>query len=141
MFTKFAAGVVLTGALALGSVGVASAATPSTSTATPAKVSAAARLHQLKRAEYLVKHPQAFNCANEAKAEAKITKAEAKITAGLPKLVAAEQKAEANGHTKLAARIQKAITKAESPSTTQALQKLQAEITAKCAAPSTSTAG
>jgi hypothetical protein len=140
MFTKFAAGVVLTGALALGSVGVAAAATPSTSGSPAAKVSVSAKLRQLHRAEYLVKHPQAFNCANEAKAEAKITKAEARITAGLPKLVAAEKKAEANGHTKLAARIQKAITKAENPSTTQALQKLQAEITAKCA-PSTSTAG
>ena len=48
---QVAAGVALTGALALGSVGVAAAATPSTAGSPAAKVTVAAKLRQLHRAE------------------------------------------------------------------------------------------
>ena len=92
MFTKFAVGALVSGTLVLGTAGMAFASTPTSSAApsTPAS--------------------SQFNCANATKALTRIQKIEARINAGLPKLTAAEQKASSNGHTKLAARLQKRIT-------------------------------
>jgi hypothetical protein len=94
MWKKLAAAMVVTGAMALGSVGVAVAAPASGSgggaTSTP-------------------KAPGHPTCANAPKALARIEKVEAKITTRLGKLDTAEQRATQNNHPKLAKRIQTRI--------------------------------
>ncbi len=108
---KLVVGAVAVGALALGTAGVAGAAT----TTTPAPRAAAT-----------------FNCARADRVLTRIQKGEARITAGLPKLTAAEAKANAAGRTKLAAGLQKRITRLESSQFTARLDRLSAAIEAKC---------
>lgn len=104
-------GAVAVGALTIGSAGIAGAATP----ATPATASA-----------------QQFNCANASKVLTRIQNGEARIADGLPKLTAAEAKATAAGRTKLAARIQRRITRLESPAFKNRLDRVASKIEAKC---------
>jgi hypothetical protein len=119
---KLAIGMAAAAVLSLGVGGLAGAATtapsstpsPSTTPKTPA----------LTR----------FNCDRAPQALARIQKAESRISAGLPRLKAAEQKAKAAGHTKLADRIQHRITRLENPKTTARLDRLSKAIEAKCGA-------
>ena len=108
---KLVVGAVAVGALALGTAGVAGAAT----TTTPAPRAAAT-----------------FNCARADRVLTRIHNGDASITAGLPKLTAAEAKANAAGRTKLAAGLQKRITRLESSQFTARLDRLSAAIEAKC---------
>ena len=122
---KMIVGVVAVGALSLGAAGVAGAASPSASTP------ASARLAR-------------FNCANATRVLDKIQKGEGSIAAGLPKLTAAQAKAAAAGHTALADKLQRRITRFESARFTSRLDKAATAIEAKChvAAPgSTTSAG
>ena len=73
-----------------------------------------------------------FNCANADKVLTRIQAGEARIAAGLPKLTAAEAKATAAGETRRSARIQKLITRLESPTLKTRLDKLATAIEAKC---------
>ena len=107
---KLVVGAVAVGALALGTAGVAGAATT-----TPTPRAAAT-----------------FNCARADRVLTRIQNGEARITAGLPKLTAAEAKANAAGRTKLAAGLQKRITRLESSQFTARLDRLSAAIEAKC---------
>jgi hypothetical protein len=107
---KLAVGAVAVGALSLGTVGAAGAATNAP-------------------APQVARH---FNCANATKALTRIGKAEARISAGLPKLTAAEAKAKAAGHTKRADRIQKRITRLESSTFQTHLTRASAAIEAEC---------
>jgi hypothetical protein len=107
---KLVVGAVAVGALSLGTAGIAGAAT----TAPTPKVA---------------RH---FNCANATRVLARIDKGEARITAGLPKLTAAKAKATQAGDTKLAARIQKRITRLESAKFHARLTRVSAAIEAKC---------
>jgi hypothetical protein len=115
MLKKLAVGAVVVGSLTLGTAGMASASTPtsSPSSSTPAAAST-------------------FNCANATKALTRIQKVEGRISAGLPKLTAAQQKAASNGKTKRADRLQKRITRLESPQFKQRLQTRSQRIEAKC---------
>jgi hypothetical protein len=119
---KAIVGVVAVGALSLGAAGAAGAATPAPSTP------AATRLAQ-------------FNCANATKVLDRISNGEAHIAAGLPKLTAAQAKAAAAGHTAVADRIQRRITRLESAGFKSRLDKAASAIEAKCnvAAPGSST--
>ena len=103
-------GVVAVGALSVGAAGVAGAATANP---TPARVAN-------------------FNCANASKVLAKIQTAEGHIANGLPKLTAAQAKAAAAGKTKLAARLEKRITRLESSTFKARLDKATSAIDAKC---------
>jgi len=87
MFAKLLTGVALTGAVALGPVGVASAAT--TSTPTPA--------HQV-------------NCT---RAEARLSALETKVSTWLPKAQAREAAASAKGRTQRAKNIANRISKVQ----------------------------
>jgi hypothetical protein len=107
---KLLVGAVATGAMALGTAGVAGAV----STTTVPKV---------------VKH---FNCARAPKVLSRIQKGEAKIAAGLPRLTAAEAKATKNGNAQRAARIKRRIDRLESPAFKARLDKAKATIEAKC---------
>jgi hypothetical protein len=109
---KLVVGAVAVGALSLGTAGIAGAATTA-----PAQVG---------------RH---FNCANATKVLTRIQKGEARIAAGLPKLTAAEAKATQAGDTTLANRIQKRITRLESPTFHARLTKVSAAIEAKCNVP------
>ena len=73
----------------------------------------------------------------------RIQTAESHIAAGLPKLTAAQAKAAAAGHTRLAARLQRRITRYESAAFKARLAKISQKIETKCqvAAPSTSSVG
>jgi len=113
---KAVVGVVAVGALSLGVAGAAGAATPASST--PAST-------RLAR----------FNCANATKVLDKIAKGEADIAAGLPKLTAAQAKAAAAGHTKVADKLQKRITRFESAGFKARLDKAASAIEAKCNVP------
>jgi hypothetical protein len=117
---KMIVGVVAVGALSVGAAGMAGAASPSPST--PASATASARLAR-------------FNCANATKVLGKIQKGQADIAAGLPKLTAAQAKAAAAGHTKLADRLEKRITRFESPTFSSRLAKVASAIEAKCDVP------
>ena len=114
LFKKIVVGALVTGSLTLGMSGVAFASTPTSSSS-----SSTATTSQ-------------FNCANATKALTRIQKIEGRIDAGLPKLTAAQQKASSNGHTKLAARLQKRITRYESATFKQRLQtraqKIETEV-------------
>jgi RNase H-fold protein (predicted Holliday junction resolvase) len=114
-------GAVAVGALTLGSAGIAGAAATPSTPSTPATASA----HQ-------------FNCANATKVLTRIQNVETKIASGLPKLTAAESKATAAGRTKLAARIQKRITRLESTTFKNRLDRVAAKIEAKCNVPAPS---
>jgi hypothetical protein len=116
---KAIVGVVAVGALSLGVAGLAGtagAATPASSTP------AATRLAR-------------FNCANATTVLDKIAKGEADIAAGLPKLTAAQAKAAAAGHTKVADKLQKRITRLESAGFKARLDKAASAIEAKCNVP------
>jgi hypothetical protein len=110
---KLIVGVVAVGALTVGAAGMAGAATTGTASATPARV-------------------HTFNCANAPKVLARIQKVEGDIANGLPKLTAAQAKASAAGKTKVAARLQKRITRLESSTFKARLDKITAAIDAKC---------
>jgi hypothetical protein len=113
---RLVVGAVAVGALSLGAAGVGGAAGiggAATTATTPA----------------VAKH---FNCANAAKVLARIDKGEARIAAGLPKLTAAEAKATQAGHAKLAARLQKWITRLESSQFKARLTRASSAIEAKC---------
>ena len=115
MLQKLAVGALVAGSLALGTAGMASASTPTSSPS--ASTPAAAKQ---------------FNCANATKALTHIQKVEGRINAGLPKLTAAQQKASSAGHTKRADRLQKWITRLESPAFKQRLQTRSQNIESKC---------
>ncbi len=107
---KLIVGVVAVGALSVGAAGVAGAATANP---TPARVAN-------------------FNCANASKVLAKIQTVEGDIANGLPKLTAAQAKAATAGKTKLAARLEKRITRLESSTFKARLDKATSAIDAKC---------
>ena len=109
---KLVVGAVVVGALSVGVAGIAGA-----DTMTVPKVGA---------------H---FNCARADKVLTRIHKGEARIAAGLPKLTAAEAKAKQTGNTRRADRIQKRITRFESPAFKARLDKAAATIEAKCHVP------
>jgi len=111
---KLAIGVVAVGALSLGTAGVAGAA------ASPVAVP---------------KVGAHFNCARATKVLTRIQKVESRITAGLPKLNAAEERATKNGKTARAARLEKRITRLESPQLQARLNKASTAIEAKCHVP------
>ncbi len=117
---KAIVGVVAVGALSLGAAGVAGAATAGTATPTPAT-----RLAN-------------FNCANATKVLDRIQKVEGDIAAGLPKLTAAQAKAAAAGHTRLADRLERRITRLKSSAFTNRLDKAASAIEAKCNVPAPS---
>ena len=117
---KAIVGVVAVGALSLGGVGIAGAATAGTATPTPAT-----RLAN-------------FNCANATKVLDRIQKVEGDIAAGLPKLTAAQAKAAAAGHTRLANRLERRITRLKSATFTNRLDKTASAIEAKCNVPAPS---
>jgi len=71
-----------------------------------------------------------FTCARAPKALARINKVEAAVTKRLPKLEAAESKASASGHSKLATRIENRINKLDKVNTKAAA--LATKIEAKC---------
>ena len=110
-FTKFTVGALVAGSLTLVTAGMAFASTP-VSASTPAATQ--------------------FNCANAQKALTRIQKVEGRIDAGLPKLTAAQQRASSNGHAKLAARLQKRITRFEGAAFKQRLQTISQKIETKC---------
>jgi len=112
-------GTVAVGALSLGTVGIAGAASPTSTPAAPALA-------------------KKFNCANATKALTRIEKAEARISAGLPKLNAAESKATAKGHTRRAERLKKRLSRLENPAYKARLVKRAAAIEAKCDVPAPS---
>jgi hypothetical protein len=110
---KLIVGVVAVGALSVGAAGIAGAATTGSTSATPSAV-------------------RSFNCANAPKVLARIQTAETHIANGLPKLTAAQAKAASAGKTKVAARLQKRITRLESPAFKARLDKATSAIDAKC---------
>ncbi len=110
---KLIVGVVAVGALSVGAAGIAGAATPGSSSASPTAT-------------------HTFNCANAPKVLARIQKAETDIANGLPKLTAAQAKAASAGRTTLAARLQRRITRLESPTFKARLDKATTAIDAKC---------
>jgi hypothetical protein len=115
MLKKLVVGALVAGSLTLGTAGIASAATPTSSPSAAAPTPA-----------------KQFNCDNATKALTRIQKVEGRITAGLPKLTAAQQKASGAGNTKRADRLQKRITRLESPAVKQRLQNLSQKIETKC---------
>jgi len=125
-------GTVAAGTLALGTVGVAGAAAPAagTTATAPLLTPGAGKLAR-------------FDCTRAPHVLARIQKGEARIASGLPRVTAAEAKAKAAGETRRADRIQKLITRLESPTLKARLDKLAAAIEAKCnvAAPTTASPG
>ncbi len=117
MIRRIIAGTAVAGALTLGLAGAAGAATGSTGSTgntganTPAITSSTTVCSLLPRVQ------------------ARVQKVESKLAADLPKAQAAEAKAKAAGHTKLADRIAARITKAQNRETkvNARLAKLQAE--------------
>jgi hypothetical protein len=107
---KAVAATLLCGALALGTGGMAFAATPSGSGATPAT-------HRV-------------TCARAPKALTRITKVEKVISRRLPKLQAAEQKATTAGKTHFAARIEARIHRMQKVDTK--IEALATKIQARC---------
>jgi hypothetical protein len=112
---KAVAATVICGALAFGTGGIASAATPTTTAPT------ATGHHK---------------CARADKALTKVTKAESAIASRLTKWQAAETKQVAAGHTKIAARIEDRITKLQKAQTKAG--SLASKIQTKCPTASTS---
>jgi Skp family chaperone for outer membrane proteins len=114
MFRRIIAGTAVAGALTLGLAGAAGAATGSTGN-TGANAPAITSSTTV--------------CSLLPTAQARVQKLESKLAADLPKAQAAEAKAKAAGHTKLADRIAARITKAQNRETkvNARLAKLQAE--------------
>jgi len=123
---KLLVATVATGALALGTAGVAGASAPTLAASSNAP---AATAPHVTGGNGRLSH---FSCARAGKALARIQKAEARVAAGLPKLHAAESKATAAGRTRRAARIQKVISRLGRPGEAARLQKLATAIEAKC---------
>ena len=122
MFTKIVLSAAAVGALSIGAAGIAGAATPAQASV---------------RAPVVGKN---FNCANAQKVLTRIEQGESQIAAGLPKLTAAQQKAQQAGKIQRAARLQKKITRLESPTFKARLARVSQKIESKCqvAAPSAS---
>ncbi len=80
-----------------------------------------------------------FNCARAPRALARIQRIEANITAGLPKLHRAEARAKAAGNTQRVARIQKRISRLDSPAVKSRLDRQTARINARCSVPTPAT--
>jgi hypothetical protein len=114
MFRRIIAGTAVVGALTLGLAGAAGAATGSTGN-TGANAPAITSSTTV--------------CSLLPKVQARVQKVEGKLAADLPKAQAAEAKAKAAGHTKLADRIAARITKAQNRETkvNARLAKLQAD--------------
>ena len=123
---KVLVATVATGALALGTAGVAGASAPTLTASSSTPVAAAP--HGPGGKDRL----SHFSCTRAGKALARIQRVEARIAAGLPKLHAAESNAKTAGNAKKAARIQKAITRLGRPGFTAHLQQLATAIEAKC---------
>jgi hypothetical protein len=111
---KAMAAIVICGALAVGTGGIASAATTTTAPAATGH----------------------HKCARADKALTKVTKAESAIASRLAKWQAAETKQVAAGHTKIAARIEDRITKLQKAQTKAG--SLASKIQTKCPTASTS---
>jgi hypothetical protein len=114
MFRKIIAGTAVAGALTLGLAGVAGADTPSSSTGNTG-TSVAAR------------------CAKLPQLQSKVQQREAKVNNTLiPRLQARENTAKTNGHTKVADRIAKFITRLQNRENrvNARLQKLEAKCSA-----------
>ena len=117
MFRRIIAGTAVAGALTLGLAGAAGAATGSTGSTGSAGANAPAITSSTTV------------CSLLPELQARVQKAESKLAADLPKAQAAEAKANAADHTKLADRIAARITKAQNRETkvNARLAKLQAE--------------
>jgi hypothetical protein len=127
---------VAAGALSFGASAIADAS-PSSSSSAPTATHAAA--NSTAQATRVPKVGKTFNCANADNVLARIQKGEARIAAGLPKLTAAQTKAQAAGHIRRAARLQKVITRAKSAAFAARLDKVSQKIVTVChvAAPGT----
>jgi hypothetical protein len=112
MFRKIIAGTAITGALTLGLAGAAGAAGSTGSTGAGPAIS-----------------PTTTVCSLLPQMQARVQKLESKLAAGLTKAQAAEAKAKAAGHTKLADRIGNRITKVQDRETkvNARLSKLSSE--------------
>jgi hypothetical protein len=122
---KLVVGAVAVGSLSIGTAGLAGAAT----TSTTAPTTAPATTPTTAPAKTPGRH---FNCARATKVLTRIDKVEARIAAKLPGLTAREARAAKAGRTKRAARLQKEITRFESPKFSARLTKASAAIEAKC---------
>ena len=120
--TSLAAKLVV-GAVAVGSLSIGTAGAATTPTTAPATTPTTAPAKTPGR------H---FNCARATKVLTRIDKVEARIAAKLPGLTAREARAAKAGRTKRAARLQKEITRFESPKFSARLTKASAAIEAKC---------
>ena len=120
MAKKLSAIVVAAGALSLAAAGTAGATTP-----------------VLTAAPRVGAH---FKCARATKVLARIQRTESQISNGFPALNKAEAAAKAHGRTKRANRLEKTITRLESPQLEQRLTKAAQAIETKChvSAPTTS---
>jgi hypothetical protein len=114
---RIVVGAVVVGALSLGSAGMAGAATTADSTTASTAAPSVGKN---------------FDCANATKVLDRIQSGEAKIAAGLPKLTAREAKLTAAGRTKVAARLQRRITRLESSTFKARLDKASTVIETKC---------
>jgi hypothetical protein len=121
MGTKLVAALVAAGVLSLSATGAASASTPLLTSAP--KVGA---------------H---FKCARATKVLARVERTESQISNGLPALTKLQATAKAHGKTRRADRLQRMISRLESPQLKQKLAKAAQTIEARChvSAPSTST--
>ncbi len=118
---------VAAGALSFGASAIADASPSSSApTANHAVANSTAQATRVPRVG------QKFNCANADKVLARIQKGEAGINAGLPKLTAALTKAQAAGHPRRAARLQKVITRAKSAAFMARLDKVSQKIETQC---------
>jgi hypothetical protein len=115
---KLVTGVVAAGALSVGVAGVLGA--------TPA---GAAQAAVITSAPKVGAH---FNCARATKLQARIARAETQIANGLPALSGRHAKAVAHGNPRRAARLQKLISRLESPQFKAKLVKASQAIEAKC---------
>ena len=111
MFRRIIAGTAVVGALTLGLAGAAGASTGGTDNSG------------------VVITPSTTVCSLLPQIQARVQKVEAKLAADLPKAQAAEAKAKAAGHTKLADLIAARITKAQTRESkvNARLAKLQAD--------------
>lgn len=126
---RLVAGAIAVGTITLGTAGAASATAPTASSLAP---TANAPAPLLAAGSGRLAH---FDCGRAAHVLARIQRGEAGISVGLPKLTAAEARARAAGDTVRADRIQRRITRLESPKFKGRLDRLAAGIEAKCHAP------
>jgi hypothetical protein len=115
---KLVTGVVAAGALSLALAGGLGAAPAGA--ATPALLTAAPKVG-----------PH-FNCNRAAKVQARIERAETQIAKGFPTLTHRQAKAKARGKTTRANRLQKRLSRLESPQLKEKLTKASQAIEAKC---------